>query len=300
MFPFTASPVKKILFIVNPISGGKDKSRIVGAIRSALSSSSLEYEIKMTEYASHAEELARLSDADVVVAVGGDGTVSEVARGLIGSEKVLGIIPCGSGDGLALHLGISRRVSTALKTILEGRTEMIDYALVNSRPFFCTVGVGLDAEVARRFADSPRRGLRTYVEEAWDSWQNFHSDTYNINVDGQEYVLPAVFVTIGNVNQWGNEARITSLASVTDGMLDVAVVAPFHTVEIPVLAAKLMDGRAHTSHRVTMLRGRKVIVRRSGPGAAHCDGDPCEMGAEIVAEVVPASLKAIVAFGHRL
>ena len=256
--------------------------------------------ICMTSFAGEAESLARESTADVVVAVGGDGTVSEVARGLIGSEKALGIIPCGSGDGLALHLGISRNARKALKILQEGCEAMIDYALVNGRPFFCTTGVGMDAVVAKKFAEAGQRGLQTYIQEAWETWQHYKSETYSITVDGVEHVLPAVFVTIGNVNQWGNEARITSLASVTDGMLDVAVVAPFHTVEIPLLATQLMDGHAHRGRRVTMLRARKVILRRSAPGAAHIDGDPIDMGTEIVAEIVPSSLRAIVSKGHKL
>lgn len=288
--------MSQILFIVNPVSGGKDKTSIVKAARAAFPSS----EIVMTSRAGEAEELARASAADVVVAVGGDGTVREVACGLIGSDKALGIIPCGSGDGLALHLGISRNVRKALKTLKEGHTTMIDYATVNGRPFFCTTGVGMDAVVANKFASSGSRGFRTYIAEAFETWYHYKAEKYTIIVDGEEYVLPAVIITIGNINQWGNDARITSLASVTDGLLDVAVMDQFNAMDIPVLATKLMDGRVHTSRFVTMLRGRKVILRRPSPGAAHLDGDPCEMGEEIVAEIVPASLKAVVAPGHKL
>lgn len=294
------NPMRKILFVVNPVSGGKDKKAVVKAIRDALASENVEWEIKMTTYAGEAEVLARESDADVVVAVGGDGTVRELACGLLGSDKALGIIPCGSGDGLALHLGISRNVKKAMGTLLEGCTEMIDYALVNGQPFFCTTGVGMDAIVANKFALSRSRGFRTYINEAFQTWYHYPGETYNITVDGKEHVLPAVIVTIGNINQWGNEARITPLASVTDGMLDVAVMAPFGAMEIPVLAAKLMDGRLQTSRRVTMLRGRKVILRRGSSGPAHLDGDPCEMGEEIVAEIVPSALKAIVNSRHKL
>lgn len=288
--------MSQMLFIVNPVSGGKDKTSIVKAVRAAFPSS----EILMTSRPGEAEELARASSADVVVAVGGDGTVSEVACGLIGSEKALGIIPCGSGDGLALHLGISRNVRKALKTLKEGCTRMIDYASVNGRPFFCTTGVGMDAEVAIKFARAYHRGFQTYIKEAFETWYHYEGETYTIIVDGVEHKLPAVIVTIGNVNQWGNQARITSLASVVDGMLDVAVMAPFSALELPLLATQLMDGHVHRSRRVTMLRGREVILRRSSPGPAHLDGDPCEMGTEISAKVHPAALKAVVSAGHSL
>ena len=286
--------MKKILFIVNPVSGGKSKRRILRLIEDFAAGSGVQAAVRQTESAGHATTLARESDADIVVAVGGDGTVSEVAQGIVGTGKALGIIPCGSGDGLALHLGISRRPRKALRTLLDGVARTIDYGLVDGRPFFCTTGVGLDAEVAWQFATSGKRGLSTYISLAWKIWQHFRPETYTIEVDGEVLTAPAVFVTVGNANQWGNQARITSLALVQDGLLDVTVVAPFKTVEIPVLAAKLLDGRAHTSRRVKMLRGKHIVIRRSQDGPAHYDGDPCRKGTEIVVDIVPGALNVIV------
>ena len=286
--------MRKILFIVNPISGGKSKKNVIRLLEDFASSCGEEVKIRQTQGPGDATRWARECDADVVVAVGGDGTVSEVAQGIAGRGKTLGILPCGSGDGLALHLGISRNPAKALKTLLEGREETIDYGLVDGRPFFCTTGVGLDAEVAWQFAASGKRGLWTYISLAWKIWQNFSPETYTIEVDGETFTAPAVFVTVGNANQWGNQARITSLASVQDGLLDVCVVAPFHTLEIPVLAAKLLDGRAHTSSRARMLRGRRIVIRREHEGPAHYDGDPCRKGTEIIVEAVPAALKVMV------
>lgn len=287
------------LFLVNPISGGRSKDAVIKEIRKAIQEG-LDGEIRFTEYAGHATVLAREAEAGVVVAVGGDGTVSEVAQGLVGTGKALGIIPCGSGDGLALHLGISRRPAKALETLLEEHRETIDYGLVDGKPFFCTTGVGLDAEVAFRFAASGKRGLWTYISLAWNIWQHFTPETYTIDVDGEILTAPAVFVTAGNANQWGNQARITSLASVQDGLLDLTVVAPFKTIEIPVLAAKLLLGRAHTSRRATMLRGRRIVIRRAHGGPAHFDGDPCTKGTEIVAEAVPAALDVIVPMDRKI
>ena len=289
----------RFLFLVNPISGGRAKDAVIREIRKAIQEG-LNGEIRFTEYAGQATGLAREADADVVVAVGGDGTVSEVAQGLVGTDKALGIIPCGSGDGLALHLGISRKPSKAIKTLLEGHRETIDYGLVDGKPFFCTTGVGLDAEVAFRFAASGKRGLWTYISLAWNIWQHFTPETYSIDVDGEILTLPAVFVTAGNANQWGNQARITSLASVKDGLLDLAIVAPFKTIEIPVLAAKLLLGKIHTSRRLKMLRGRRIVIRRPEEGPAHFDGDPCSKGSEIIVEVVPAALHAIVSKDRKI
>lgn len=292
--------MKKILFIANPLSGGKDKKTILKDIDAAIDRQRFAPSFVYTERPGHATSLARNDEADIVVAVGGDGTVSEVAQGLVGTDKVLGIIPCGSGDGLAFHLGLSRNPLKALRTIQDGTSETMDYGMVDGRPFFCTSGVGLDAEVAWEFASAGKRGLWTYISLAWKIWQHFKPETYKIDVDGRTLSVPAVFVTVGNANQWGNQARITSLASVQDGLLDVTVVAPFHTWEIPVLATKLLDGRAHTSRRVTLLRGKRVTVVREKEGPAHYDGDPCLKGKEIHYEIVPAALHVRVPAGRKI
>lgn len=292
--------MKKILFIANPLSGGKDKKTILKDIDAAIDRQRFAPSFVYTERPGHATSLARDAEADIVVAVGGDGTVSEVAQGLVGTDKVLGIIPCGSGDGLAFHLGLSRNPLKALRTIQDGISETMDYGMVDGRPFFCTSGVGLDAEVAWEFASAGKRGLWTYISLAWKIWQHFKPETYKIDVDGRTLSVPAVFVTVGNANQWGNQARITSLASVQDGLLDVTVVAPFHTWEIPVLATKLLDGRAHTSRRVTLLRGKRVTVVREKEGPAHYDGDPCMKGKEIHYEIVPAALRVRVPAGRKI
>ncbi len=288
------SSMKKILFIVNPVSGGKSKKPYLEAIDRFLDKEVYSYRTAFTEYSGHASELARDCEEDTVVAVGGDGTVSEVARGLIGTGKTFGIIPCGSGDGLALHLGIGRNPRKAIEVLNSQCVRMMDYGKVDGKPFFCTVGVGFDAIVAERFAGSSSRGLATYITTALRTWMGFKPDTYSVTVDGEVHTCPASMITVGNVNQWGNQARITSLASVTDGMLDVAIVHPFHTVEIPVLAVKLLCGRAHTSSRVTMLRGKRIMIERSCDGPAHCDGDPSVMGRRIVLETVPAALPVLV------
>ena len=289
----------RYLFVVNPISGGKGKQAVLRRIAEGMDACH-QWEIVRTERPGHATELARKADADVVVAVGGDGTVSEVAQGLVGTEKALGIIPCGSGDGLALHLGISRNPSRAVRQLQDGTVETMDYGKVDGKPFFCTTGVGLDAEVAWQFAQSGKRGLWTYISLAWKIWQNYRPDTYTIEVDGRALTTPAVFVTVGNCNQWGNQARIAPLASIQDGLLNVSVVRVFHTWEIPVLAAKLMDGRAYTSRRVQHTEGKHVVVRRTRSGPAHFDGDPFLAGTELDVEVVPAALRIVVPKGKKV
>ena len=247
--------MKHVTFIVNPVSGGKDKHKVLAAIDRYLDRSAFSYEVRETGKAGDATAWARTCEADIVVAVGGDGTVSEVATGLLGTGKALGIIPCGSGDGLALHLGISRNPVKAVRALNAGRIARIDAARLDGRPFFCTAGVGLDADVAWDFARSSRRGLLTYISTAWGLWK--HGDRahrYELRTDDGAWSGPAVIITVGNANQWGNEARIVPKASLRDGLLDVTVVEPFATWEIPILATLLMTGKADSSRRVRSFR----------------------------------------------
>ena len=288
----------RITYIVNPVSGGKDKKKVLAAIERHRDPSSSE--ILFTGKAGDAEYWARASTSEVVVAVGGDGTVSEVARGLLGSEKALGIIPCGSGDGLALHLGISRRPEKAVEELDKGSIIRIDTALLDGRPFFCTAGVGLDADVAFDFARSSRRGLMTYISTAWDRWKHQErAKHYVVETDTECWEGPAVIITVGNANQWGNEARIVPHASLQDGLLDVTVVEPFATWEIPGLAARLMTGKADTSRRVRTFRSAHVQIHRDQPAPVHFDGDPFKAGVDLKMEIVPSSLQVVVPPGRR-
>lgn len=287
--------LRKLLFIVNPIAGTRSKKKILQLIDVISTDGIHDVVICQTTAKGDATRLARESDADVVVAVGGDGTVHEVAQGILGSRKSLGIIPCGSGDGLALHLGISRNPKAALQVILNGRSELIDYGVINGQqPFFCTTGVGLDADVAWEFAYSSKRGLLSYISLAWRIWRHSKPQNYVVEIDDKKMSIKAVLITVGNANQWGNQARITSLASVQDGLLDVCAVSPFKTIEIPILAAELLNGHAHKSRRVHMSRGKVITIHRQQEGPAHFDGDPYMMGTDIHITSVHAALNAMI------
>ncbi|MCR5004099.1 MAG: diacylglycerol kinase family lipid kinase [Bacteroidales bacterium] len=292
---------RTLLLIVNPISGGKDKTELVKIVKESVDSSLYEISTVYTEYAGHASELAVGTDADVVVAIGGDGTQNEVARSLVGTDKVMGIIPCGSGDGLALHLGISRKPAEAAALLNKGEVATMDYGLFEGHPFFCTAGMGIDALVSWKFAEAGSRGLRTYVSESAKAWFGFKPDAYRVCVDGEMvYDGPATLVTVGNANQWGNNARITAKASVTDGELDVCVVEPFRTWAFPGLLWHLMGGTSFKSRYVKYFRGKQIRIERSAEGPVHFDGDPYQMGREIGINVVPAALKVIVPNKHSI
>lgn len=280
---------RSVLFIVNPIAGKKGrKSRILSRLKAYGG------RIVYTEYAGHATELARSVDAEVVVAVGGDGTLNEVAKGLIGTEKILGIMPCGSGDGLARHLGIRGSFRHMIRVIESGSIQNLDYATINGRPFFSVSGVGLDAIVSERFAKAGKRGLWTYIEQAVKTWKGFVPDKYEITIDGDTFTREAVLITVANSNQWGNGARITPLARTDDGLLDVTIINMFRTIDIPVLAFRLMTGSIHKSQRSECRKGKDITIKRTAPGASHCDGDYMEAGSELHFSIAPERLRVLV------
>lgn len=283
--------MKRILFIANPLSGGIDKKELLKQVEETLRHS---YQVAFSERPGHATELARKADVDIVVAVGGDGTVNEVASGLIGTEKVLAIVPCGSGDGLALHLGIGRNPAKATQILNDGVITDMDCGLLDGKPFFSVAGVGLDADVAWQFSSAPHRGVWTYIRLAWRQWRHYHPQLYTLQADGEKIVTPAVFVTVGNSNQWGNQARIADLASVQDGLLDLVIVRPFPTRVIPILVWKLMRGKAHTSKYVQTLTAKHIVIDRQAPGPAHFDGDPVRKGTHMELEAVPHALRVLV------
>lgn len=283
----------KILFIVNEIAGGKSKKGLPGIISRHLDHDKFQWELQTTQYKGHATQLAKSTDANWVVAVGGDGTVNEVARGIIGTDKALGIIPCGSGDGLALHLGISRLMHLAVRSLNSAEPVRADYGTVNGEPFFCTCGVGLDAIVSLKFAQASRRGLPVYIEKALETWHKFEPETYRLEIDGQPLETKAVLITAGNANQWGNYGKIAPRASVKDGLLDVSIVGPFKSAAIPVLATELLAGKIDHNHSVRSFRCKRLKIQRESEGAAHFDGDPLILGKEIEIEIVPGGINML-------
>ena len=290
-----------VLYIVNPISGRKGKKR---RIVKRLQKSGCK--IAYTRFAGDAVDLARNATEEIVVAVGGDGTVNEVARGLIGTDKILGIIPCGSGDGLARHLGLSARTQAEADQNFSRRAvsneasaecqkpgpreknfwvsgagvRELDWGTINGRPFFSVCGTGLDAIVSERFAKAGRRGVWTYIREALATWRHFKPLHYVIDIDGQHLETDAVLITCGNSSQWGNGARITPLAKSDDGLLDVTVLKMFRTIEIPVLVWRLMTGSLHKSRRTICLKGKNIDIHCSGsvvsagPAGSACSAGP--------------------------
>lgn len=288
----------RVLFITNPRSGRRSKVDLPPLIRKACASWPGPVETATAEVVEDLDSIVRGavdSKVDVVFAVGGDGTVHEIARRLIGTGITLGILPAGSGNGLARHLGIPVDPKKALAGFKTLRVETIDTAVVNGLPFFGVMGVGFDAVIAERFASSTTRGLETYVRVGVQLLSSFVPEEYEIEIDGEASIRRRAFiVAIANSNQYGNEARIAPLASLQDGLLDLVVIERPPILAAPLMMTQLFSGHLHRSNATWMRQARKVRVRRAEEGWGHLDGDAVRLPAEFEVSVVPASLKVIV------
>lgn len=288
---------KNITFIVNPISGTKSKDTLPLLVKQLIDDSLYECEIIKTEYAGHAAELASqcVNDhIDICVAVGGDGTVNEVARSLAHSETALGIIPCGSGNGLARHLCLPMDMKQALQVINAGKTDYFDYGVINDQPFFCTCGMGFDAYVSLKFAESGKRGLATYVENVLKEGLTYKPDTYIITDGSGNHQYNAFLVACANASQYGNNAYIAPEASMQDGLLDVIIMEPFNIIEAAKVGFDLFAKTLKSNKHIKTFQARSIHIHRNESGAVHFDGDPTKMGTDIDVRIEPLGLKAII------
>lgn len=257
-----------------------------------------EQEIIYTQYAGHAVEIAAQKAREgvyAVVAVGGDGTINEVARSLAHTQTALGIIPCGSGNGLARHLQIPLDPVKAIDILNGGIKETIDYGVINQVPFFCTCGVGFDAFVSLKFSQAGRRGPLTYIEKALQESLKYRPETYEVDIDNNLSLhYKAFLIACGNASQYGNNAYITPRAALNDGMLDVTILEPFAVLDVPALSFQLFNKTIDQNSRIKTFRCRTLHIHRAQPGVVHFDGDPVMMGQDIDIKIMEKGLQVIV------
>ncbi len=289
----------KTMFVVNPISGTRDKEDIVAAIPQYLDSSVWDVRVKFTRYAGHATELTRRAvrmGYDLVVAVGGDGTVNEVARSLVDTRTALGIIPCGSGNGLARHLAIPLDYHRALATIERCRIEAMDYGRICDHPFFCTCGIGFDAEVSHAFANAGSRGLVTYLKTTILKGVRYKGEEYEyeLNDSGTRHHVKAWLIACGNAAQYGNDTYIAPHASMQDGLLDVNVMTPFPLFESPLVGIQLLTKSIDKNLHVNIHRCKSITIYRQSEGVIHYDGDAIMAPATVRVEIIPRGISMVV------
>ena len=293
--------MKNIAFIINPISGAKEtqnaKRKLPKLIMQTLDMEQWLPNIVFTEYAGHATELAHQyarMGFDAVVAVGGDGTVNEVARGLKDTKTALGILPMGSGNGFARHLNIPIRPQKALEMINHSEPINVDYGLANGRLFVSTCGTGFDAVVADNFAGSNKRGFMTYLQNTLKVAFSYQPQTYHIVGDGLDVPHKAFLITFANANQWGYEAMIAPKASVQDGKMDIMLMSSHAILGSASLALRLFTGSIDNSYFMDTIRAKEITLEREEVAPFHIDGDPVEMEKDIHIKIVADGLKVLV------
>lgn len=287
---------RKILFVINPISGGKSKYNFPDKIDKYLDKSKFDAECVFTEYNGHGSILAAeaiKNGIEILVAVGGDGTINEVATEVDGTDKLMGIIPFGSGNGLARSLGIPLKEVQAIKRINKLHISKIDTGTFNGRKFFNMAGIGFDAQISARFAENVKRGLRNYIKIAFSEVSNYRSQNYHLQIDGKEYEYKAFMISIANSSQYGNNAHISPFASLNDGLLDICILRPFPLYKFPALALRMFRRNTHKSNYLEIIQGSEIIIRREREAAVHLDGDPFNMGTELSIGINPKSLNIL-------
>lgn len=290
------SEKKKILFLINPKSGTGGKRSVPRLVRSLIDKQKYDVLIKETRYIAHACELTKEAVAngvDVVVAVGGDGTVNEVARSLIGSNAALGIIPCGSGNGLARHLGIPLDCRKAVEFLNKAVPVAVDYGRINGSPFFCTCGIGFDAFVSSSFARGSRRGLLGYMNQTLTDWLSYKPEVYEIESESFKKDYKAFLIACGNAAQYGNNAYISPNASMRDGLLSVTILEPFPATDVPLILGQLFGRTLARNGHIKTLEAKWLKIRRKSVGPVHFDGEPADMDAEIFVDIVPQGLNVM-------
>lgn len=267
----------RIMLIVNPISGTGNKKDVPENVERKLSGCGMRTDVRFTGGRGDATRFAAEAAAEGyagVLACGGDGTVNETACALCGSSTALGILPAGSGNGLARHLGIPVDVDLAMDVVLQRNVVASDYGTVNGHPFFCTFGMGFDAAVSHRFARQNHRGLLTYVRSALSEYVQFKPTTYTISANGRLLTEKAFLVAVCNASQWGNNAYIAPEASITDGLLDITVVHSGSPIDAAVMGMDIFTGFISKNTMVHCFRAPAAVIYRSEEGEAHVDGEP--------------------------
>lgn len=289
--------LKKILFIVNPVSGVGRHKGIEKVLKKYLDTNKYSYEVVYTEQAGHAVALSKEASGqrmDIVVAVGGDGTVNEVAQGLVGTESYLGIIPTGSGNGLSRHLNIPLNVRRAIEIINKGKVMKIDTANLNDDLFVNVAGVGFDASIAKKFAKSGKRGFLSYFRITVGSYQSYKARKYKLVIDGKELERKALLISFANSSQFGNNTSINPKARVDDGFLDVCIVQRIPFWKTVLVAPLLFMKRFDRTPYIEIIRAQMIQVSRKKGKSIHLDGDPKKITRDFTVKINPGSLNVLV------
>ncbi len=288
---------KKIVFIINPISGVAAKGNIEKIIDDNIDTNKYDYYVEYTKGPGHATEICMIhveNGTDIIVAVGGDGSVNEIAKGISGTNVILGIIPAGSGNGLAHHLKIPRQFKQAIDIINQGKVIRMDTGSINDKLFVSIAGIGFDGLVARKFAESKRRGFLTYLRIVTEEYPNYRPRRYVLSFNGKEIKTKALFISFANSDQFGYNTSIAPGAQVDDGLLDITIMKKPMMIELPFLASLLYWRKIDFSKHIEIYKTNELILKTRRRRWVNIDGEPVKMKKKLHIKVYPQTLNVIV------
>ena len=230
----------------------------------------------------------------IVVAVGGDGTVNEVGKALINTDTAIGIIPTGSGNGLARHLAIPMNVKKSLQILNQACIHKLDYGIINGIPFFCTCGMGFDAFISMKFAEAGKRGVVTYVQKVLEEGLKYEPQTYDIEDNEGVHHYKAFLISVANASQYGNNAYIAPQASMSDGLLDIIIMEPFDIIDAPQVAIEMFNKTLDKNSKIKTFKAKRIHIHRKEEGVIHYDGDPIMAGKDVEIKLVSKGIKVVV------
>ncbi len=286
----------KILFIINPKSGVLEKSKLVEIITDYLDSSKYDPQFEWTKYSGHGFKLARQAANEgmpIVISVGGDGSVHNVASALIGSNTVLGIIPIGSGNGMARHLEIPTNIPAAVMTINQQKLRSIDVGKINNKYFFNVAGFGFDGRIAKLFAKSTKRGIFKYAQLVIKEFMKTKQDSFSIQFENGDVLNDsALMLSMANASEFGNGFSISPLSNMHDGRLELIITKKPSIFAFPGILKRAVDHKVHQSSYVKTYRFRKINIIRANH-EFHADGEPVAVRFPVAIEVIPNALQVI-------
>ncbi|MBP7399482.1 MAG: diacylglycerol kinase family lipid kinase [Chitinophagales bacterium] len=288
---------RKIMFIINPVAGIKHKKRIPNLVEKFLDHSQFDHEIIYTEYRGHATELAQKAVAekyDIVAIAGGDGSVNEAGVGLLGSDVALVVLPYGSGNGLAHHLGYPKSISKVIQLINNNHRNHFDAGRVNELYFFSLVGIGFDAFVAKVFDREKTRGFLTYAWAAIKSLFVFKPFEYKITYDGNIISGKAYIINCCNTSQYGYNIRIAPEAKTDDGILDVVIIRDLKKWRAVILVFQVMFQMTGKEKCMQRFQCRTMKVETDGYTYLQIDGETVNKAKEFEFTVLPAALQMVI------
>lgn len=286
----------KLLVVINPISGTGKQKGIEKNIISGLDSKKYDVEIIHTQYAGHASLIVKEAiekSFKTIVVVGGDGTVNEVAKVLVDTDITLGIIPCGSGNGLARHLGIPMNTKRAIDSINTFVRHQIDTISINDHKCINVAGIGFDALISYEFANMTKRGLFSYFISIIKNYFSYKNQTYSVEINGQTKIIKAFLFSIANSSQYGNNAFIAPTACIEDGLVDIVAIRKPNIFQIPTIVIAIFNKSIHNTLLCKTLEAKEFTITHSNE-IAHIDGEPLKLGKILKVKVNPRSLNVLV------